>query len=80
MLLEGSDLQGRAYSFSLQITRMWEPQPFQLGEIQLFVQAGVCSCLTLSGKQRQAQLRVCSVQGQPGLERIQGLGHLLLPK
>lgn len=30
--------------FSLQITWMWEHQPFQLEEIQLFVQAAVC-CL-----------------------------------
>lgn len=38
MLFVGPDLQGRAYSCSMQITWMWEHQPFQL-----FVQAGVSS-------------------------------------
>lgn len=45
MLFVGSDSQGRAHSFSLQITWMWEHQPFQPGETQLFVQAGVCSLI-----------------------------------
>lgn len=43
MLFVGSALQGRAYSFSLQITWMWEQQPFQPEEAQVFVQAGLCS-------------------------------------